>query len=97
MEKVVKFQTKLETLEAGIVNFWSPAEVVSNIIRERISFTDVREKFKRIEEMAQKLSDKKDALHSVSPGINDFDVEGLKKRIRKVVIDEVKEAGAIVS
>ena len=37
MEKVAKFQTKLETLEAGIVNFRRPWEDVSNLIREGIS------------------------------------------------------------
>ena len=45
MEKVAKFQTKLEILEACIVNFGSSAEDVSNLIKEEISFTDVREKF----------------------------------------------------
>ena len=97
MEKVAKFQTKLKTPEAGVVNFGIPAEDISNLIREGISFTDVREKFKRMEEKAQKLLDKKDDLHSLSPGIDDFDVEGLETRIRKGVIDEVKKAEAIVS
>ena len=95
MEKVSKLQT--ETLEDGIMNFGSLAEEVSNLIKEGISSTKLRVKFKRIEEMAQKLMDKRDDVHSISLGISDFDARGLETRIRKLVIEEVKKTEAIVS
>ena len=48
IEKVAKFQKKLETLEAGIVNFRILAEDISNRIRDRISFNDARVEIKRV-------------------------------------------------
>ena len=97
MEKVAKFQTKLKVLEASILNFGSPAEDVSNLIKEGISSTDVRADIKKIKEMAKKLIDKKDDLCSISSGIKYFDAGELKMRFRKVVIDEVKKARVIFS
>ena len=76
MEKLTKFKTKQEILEASIVNFGSPAEDVTNLIKEWILSTNVRAESKRIEVMAPKLFNKKDDLHTISLGINDFDAEG---------------------
>ena len=47
--------------------------------------------------MAPKIFHKKDDLHTISLGINDFDAEGLKTRFRMTVIDKVKKAKVIVS
>ena len=55
MERVVNFKNKRKILEASIANFRSSAEEVSNLIKEGISFTNVRAAIKRLEEMAQNL------------------------------------------
>ena len=96
MDKVAKFQTKLTMLEARIVNFESPSEDVSTLIKEGISSINVRAYIKRIKEMAQKPISRKDDLHSISSGINNFDAEELETRFRKVAIDEVNKARVIV-
>ena len=48
-----------------------------------------------IEEMAQKLIDRKDDLCSNHSGIIDFDFERLETRIRKEAIEEVVKAKVI--
>ena len=73
-EKVARVQTKLETLEAGLTNFGSPAEEISNLIKDGISVNDVRAEIRRIEETAQELADMKDATLSAGSGVV-FDVE----------------------
>ena len=90
IKRMAKFKTKQKILKASIMNFGTPAENITNLIKEGISSTDVRAESNRFEEMAKKLFHKKDDIHSISSGINDFDAEGFKTRLRMTVIDKVK-------
>ena len=81
-------------MEASIINFGSPAEDVSNLIKEGISFADMRTEIKRIKEKAQRLINTKNNLISNSLYSTDFD-PGLEIRLRKKVIDETEKAQGI--
>ena len=54
IERMAKFKTKQKILEASIMNFGTPAENITNLIKEGISSTDVRAESNRFEEIAQK-------------------------------------------
>ena len=75
-----------------IVNFRSPAENVSKLINEGISFIDMRTDIERIEETMQRLIEKKNNLIFSSSLLTDLDLEGFKTKIRKEVIEEEKKA-----
>lgn len=95
LERKEKFNSDAMVLEDCIFNFGSPAKNVSKLIKDGIMFADMRIEIKRIEEMMQRLIERKNNLVSNSSGFTGCDLEGLQTRLRKEVIKEAEKAKAI--